>query len=54
MVIEYVKIYSWRCASSALEIEVGEIPTLVKFSEQPVLSLGAEAARLGLSVGKGA
>lgn len=35
-------------------IQFGERPNPAKRSEQPVLSLGAEAARLGLSVGRGA
>ena len=34
-------------------ISFGESPNPAKRSEQPVLSLGAEAARLGLSVGRG-
>ena len=42
------------CASSVQIIQCGERPHPVKRSEQPVLSLGAEAARLGLSVGRGA
>ncbi len=43
-----------ECASSALEIQTGESPVPAKSSEQPVHSLGAEAVRLGLSVGSGA
>ena len=35
-------------------IQFGEIPNPVKLSKQPVHSLGAEAARLGVSVGSGA
>ena len=35
-------------------IQFGESPNPAKRSEQPVLSLGAEAARCGLSVGRGA
>ena len=42
------------CASSALHIQTGESPVPVKSSRQPVLSLGAEAVKLGLSVDKGA
>ena len=42
------------CASSALHIQAGESPVPVKSSRQPVLSLGAEAVKLGLSVDKGA
>ena len=34
-------------------IRRGESPRLVKPNQQPVLSLGAEAARPGLSVGRG-
>ena len=41
------------CASSAQITQMGESPIPTKPSEQSVLSLGAEAARLGLSVGKG-
>lgn len=43
-----------QCASSALHIQAGESPVPVKSSRQPVLSLGAEAVKLGLSVDKGA
>ena len=43
-----------RCASSVQMIQYGESTNPAKRSEQPVLSLGAEAARLGLSVGRGA
>lgn len=43
-----------QCASSALHIQAGESPVPVKSSRQPVLSLGAEAAKQGLSVDKGA
>jgi hypothetical protein len=43
-----------ECASSVYVRQCGESPHPVKRSEQPVLSLGAEAARLGLSVGRGA
>lgn len=46
------KNFGW-CASSAPVIRVGESPTLVKPSEQPVHSLGTETVRLGLSVGSG-
>ena len=34
-------------------IQFGESPNPIKLSKQPVHSLGAEAARLGLSVGSG-
>ena len=37
----------------ALVIQGGEIPPPVKPNQQPVLSLGVEAARSDLSVGKG-
>ena len=43
----------WGCASSVQVIQSGERPDPAKRSEQPVLSLGAEAARRGLSVGRG-
>ena len=42
------------CASSALITQKGESLFPTKLSEQSVLSLGAETARSGLSVGKGA
>ena len=42
------------CASSVQITQMGESPIPIKLSEQSVLSLGAEAVRLGLSVGKGA
>ena len=32
---------------------MGETPSPVKLGRQPVLSLGAEAVRIGLSVGRG-
>ena len=41
------------CAGSVQTIQCGESPHPVKPSKQPVHSLGAEAARLGLSVGSG-
>ena len=41
------------CASSAHMIQRGEIPRPAKPGKQPVLRLGAEAVRLGLSVAKG-
>lgn len=41
------------CASTVQVIQQGESPRPTKRSEQSVLSLGAEAARLGLSVGIG-
>ena len=41
------------CAGSVQTIQCGESSHPVKPSKQPVHSLGAEAARLGLSVGRG-
>ena len=41
------------CAGSVQVGQQGESPCPTKHSEQSVLSLGAEAARLGLSVGRG-
>lgn len=41
------------CASSVQVIQQGASPCPIKRSEQSLLSLGAEAVRLGLSVGIG-
>ena len=48
-----LKYLSGGCASSVQIIQFGESPNPVKPSKQPVHSLGAEAARSGLSVGSG-
>ena len=45
--------YSQKCAGSARAVQSGETPDPVKLGKQPVLSLGAEAVRPGLSVGRG-
>lgn len=42
-----------KCAGSARAVQSGETPDPVKLGKQPVLSLGAEAVRPGLSVGRG-
>lgn len=57
IVLEFYKHFCYDnsrgCASSVQIIQFGESPNPVKPSKQPVHSLGAKAARQGLSVGSG-